>query len=117
MMVYKEKSMLRAALAYVEKLNWAVFPVHSIVNGVCDCGNVHCSSAGKHPKTYNGVKSATTNLQIVKEWWGKWPNANIGVATGKKSGFFVLDIDIKNDGPGSLSKQIELNEPLPETGV
>lgn len=116
-MKYGKKSMLKAALAYVELLKWPVFPVHSMVDGICSCGNDHCSSSGKHPKTYNGVKSATTDLQVVKVWWNKWPNANIGIATGEKSGFFVLDIDIKGDGPDSLEELIELHEPLPETVV
>jgi len=29
----------------------------------------------------------------AKEWWSKWPNANIGMATGHLSGFVVIDCD------------------------
>lgn len=29
----------------------------------------------------------------VKEWWSRWPNADIGVVTGAISGFVVVDID------------------------
>ena len=30
--------------------------------------------------------------------WKKWPNANIGVPTGKVTGFFALDVDPRNGG-------------------
>lgn len=29
----------------------------------------------------------------IKEWWNKWPNANIGIVTGEISDLFVVDID------------------------
>jgi hypothetical protein len=31
----------------------------------------------------------------IKEWWGKYPSANIGIITGKISGITVLDCDSK----------------------
>jgi len=31
--------------------------------------------------------------QEVKEWWGKWPDANIGMATGHLSGWVIIDCD------------------------
>lgn len=29
----------------------------------------------------------------IKEWWNKWPSANIGIVTGKISGICVVDFD------------------------
>ena len=29
----------------------------------------------------------------IRQWWAKWPNANIGIITGKISGITVLDFD------------------------
>lgn len=29
----------------------------------------------------------------IENWWKKWPNANIGIVTGKISGIIVIDID------------------------
>ena len=29
----------------------------------------------------------------VRGWWGKWPNAMIGIVTGKISDLAVIDID------------------------
>jgi hypothetical protein len=42
---------------------------------------------------------ASTNQKQIFEWWQEWPNANVGVATGKRSGIVVLDIDVKAEGP------------------
>src|SRR5215813_3882015 len=38
-----------------------------------------------------GFKDATTNADLIKEWWSKWPDALVSVRTGIK--FVVLDID------------------------
>ena len=50
---------------------------------------------GKRPmaKT-NGVKDATTDIDIIKGWIKSYPNANIGMPTGKLSGITVIDLDI-----------------------
>lgn len=34
---------------------------------------------------------------IIEQWWEKYPNANIGIVTGKLSGITVVDIDTKGD--------------------
>ncbi len=47
----------------------------------------------KRPYTEHGFKDATTNLDTIEEWWRRWPDALIGVPTGKASGLFVLDVD------------------------
>lgn len=90
------KGLAVAALDYAKR-GWAVFPLHTIVNGHCTCGKADCSSPGKHPRTSNGVSDATTDFDQVKEWWGSWPDSNIGIAAGK-SGLDFIDIDPKNGG-------------------
>ena len=36
---------LTAALAYAEKLGWAVLPLHSVnADGTCTCGNPECDN-------------------------------------------------------------------------
>lgn len=40
----------------------------------------------------------------VREWWTKWPDANIGIVTGKVSGIGVVDVD----GPEGLTEAIRL---------
>jgi len=41
----------------------------------------------------NGCLDATTDAETIKGWWTKCPNANIGIATGKKNGLAVVDLD------------------------
>lgn len=87
------------ALSYAER-GFAIFPIYGIqeVDGkfVCDCEKIRkkkCENPGKHPLTPRGFLEATTNLSTIKALWDKWPNANIGMATGEISGVVVIDID------------------------
>ena len=50
---------------------WFVFPVHGASNGACSCGNPGCSSPGKHPRTKEGLKEGTTDLQQIGGWWAR----------------------------------------------
>ena len=61
---------------------WAIFPLR-----------------GKLPAIRNGhgCLDATTDKDTITQWWAKYPNANIGIATGEKNGILVLDID-RNHG-------------------
>jgi putative DNA primase/helicase len=86
---------LDAALAYAGK-DWPVFPLHRMVTSVdleaeCSCGR-RCSSPGKHPRTPNGVKDATTDAEVIR-MWKTWPESNVAIATGPTSGLYVVDIE------------------------
>ncbi|MDP8974102.1 MAG: bifunctional DNA primase/polymerase [Actinomycetota bacterium] len=74
-----------------------------------------CEPGGKRPLTYNGFFDATTDIGRVKDWWDRWPDANVGVPTGKGSGLLVLDVDPRDGGPESLAALERENGPLPET--
>jgi len=104
----------RAALRYA-KLGWHVLPLHGISNGRCTCGKPDCSSPGKHPRLQNGYKVASKNRKQITRWWKQWPDANVGVCTGVKSGVVVLDIDPRNGGDKSLAKLVKEHGPLPAT--
>lgn len=93
---------LAAALRYA-KYGWLVFPCHNIINGKCSCGKNDCGSPGKHPRTKNGLMDATTDENKIRQWWGKWPTANIAVRTGPESKIWVWDADLP-DGPGTTAK-------------
>ena len=82
-----------AAIAYAER-GLKVFPLHSVVDGVCTCGMKECGSPGKHPKTPRGVKDATCDRQELESLWKD--NSNVGIATGSESGIIVVDIDVPN---------------------
>lgn len=94
--------MLAAAQAYV-KQGKLVLPLHSVRDGHCTCGRKDCSSPGKHPLTQHGVNDATDDEAQVAAWWSQWPFANIGIATGARSGIAVIDVDPRNGGYESLS--------------
>jgi hypothetical protein len=51
----------------------------------------------------------------VKDWFGQWPDANIGIVTGLLSGLLVLDVDPKHGGDESLAKMESAHQPLPRT--
>jgi hypothetical protein len=56
----------------------------------------------KRPITAHGSTDATTDEGKISKWWEAHPDADIGIATGKKSNIFVLDVDRKNGGFESL---------------
>ncbi len=92
----------KAAQWYATKLGWRVFPVHSVRDGHCTCGNADCEHPGKHPLTKRGVHDATNDLEQIKQWWQDHPDANIALATGERSGVDVLDIDPRHYGDESM---------------
>jgi len=65
------------ALAYAAR-GWAVIPLER---------------RGKTPLNPNGSKGASRSPLQITEWWERWPNANVGIATGKGSGLLVVDLD------------------------
>ena len=71
---------------------WAAIPLHTPIDGVCDCRRPDCSSPGKHPRTKNGLLDATTNADQIRRWWGMWPQANIGAVV--PDGYVVVDVDV-----------------------
>jgi hypothetical protein len=83
---------------------------------MCSCpkGDA-CERAGKHPSTQHGVNDATTERDQIKHWWTASPNANVGIATGRKSRIIVLDIDPRNGGSMSLKRQRRKLGRLPDT--
>jgi len=102
------------AIQYAER-GWAVLPLHTVLEGKCSCGKVACSSAGKHPQTMNGLKSASTDLDTINTWFKHWPKANIGIATGAISGIGVIDIDPKHGGEDSLYELTKTHGKIPDT--
>jgi hypothetical protein len=107
---------LSAALAYAKNLQWLVLPCHSFSeDGNCTCRAIDCGAAGKHPRTANGMKDATTDAKKIESWWSQWPDANIGIATGTVSGFDAVDIDPRHGGDDSLQDAKSEHGELPET--
>lgn len=60
---------------------------------------------------------ATCDTQMLNGWFDNYPDANIGIACGSRSGIVVLDIDAGHGGYESLTKLIEAHGALPQTPV
>ena len=97
-----QNELLTAALGYAAR-GWPVLPLHTPHDGHCDCGKPGCKSPGKHPRTKNGLKDATTDAATIERWWTLFPEANVGLATGAASGFDALDVDPRHGGDDSLA--------------
>lgn len=74
--------MIELALHYA-KSGWPVFPL---------------TPGGKAPLISkdsggHGCHDATTSVALIEQWWETAPNANVGIATGKRSGLLAIDID------------------------
>lgn len=94
------------ALWYAEQ-GWPVFPCRAASmpcideRGCRDAGYCRCP---KRPLTKNGLKDASTDPDQIREWWSKWPEANIGGVTGVK--YDVLDVD----GPQGFASLASLGD-------
>ncbi len=85
-------------IEYAER-GWPMVLLHGMARGedglpACDCPvGAECTRAGKHPRFRNWSKRATTNLKVLLPALERFPTANIGLVTGPRSGFVVLDLD------------------------
>ena len=79
---FKQSPMLLAALEYAAR-GWHVFPVPPGTKKSFKAAQF--SDNRKWGATVDHAEIATNSQ--------KWPDANLGIVTGPKSGFWVLDID------------------------
>ncbi len=107
------RHLVEVALRYATH-GWPVVPLHTPRASGCSCHARDCGSPGKHPRTVRGLRDASTDLDLIRTWWARWPHANLGVATGTASGLMVLDVDLP-DGPASLARLVADRGRLPET--
>ena len=112
----KRTSQKALALRYAERgLHVVPFHPQSMLVIVLATTVPMCARPGKHPITRHGVKDATVKRGQIKKWWKASPDANIGIATGSKSGILVLDIDPRNGGDKNLKRLKKELGPLPQT--
>ncbi len=86
----------------------AFYPLYTLrPPDLCSCWLPDCRSVAKHPIPRSGVKEATCDRAQIAEWWRLYPDANIGIATGK--GLLVIDIDPRSGGSlDALNAVVEL---------
>ena len=95
-----DNPIMNAALEYASR-GWSVIPV----------------SRTKQPlvKWKTSTREELTNPDNIREWWTKYPTANVAIVTGKRSGgLVVIDLDIDDqkgiDGRDSLQKWCDQND-------
>lgn len=89
-----DSPMLKFALDYVSR-GWWVFPCREKPSEPFVRDGKTTSLSEKTPYTSKGLDDASIDVDQIKAWWSKWPNAMIGVNAGK-SNLFVVDIDKKH---------------------
>lgn len=57
----------------------------------------------KSPLTKRGFKDASIDEMTVREWWRRNPEALVGIPTGTGSGFFAVDVDVKDGKTGDVN--------------
>lgn len=84
---------------------------HTESDGRCTCGNVECTSPGKHPTVSAWPTVATTDHEIIDEWFNNNPKMNYGSMAGAE--VFIIDLDVKkgDDGYQTYADLMHLNKP------
>lgn len=72
-------------------------------------------SDDKFFRTVGGYKCASRDPALIEFWWGREPDANIGIATGSVSSVWVLDLDSREDEAWLREQEIEHGENVPPT--
>lgn len=99
-----ENSLMAAALSYAA-IGWEILPCWWAEKNEagalrCACGNPECKSPAKHPiykLVTHGQNSSTRDAGLLKDWWERFPQANIAVFL-EPSGLCAIDIDPRNGG-------------------
>lgn len=92
--------MLKHAIGYLE-LGWSVFPL---------------KPKDKTPLVkWQAYQTKKPTADEVTAWWKKWPNANIGLATGAISGVVVIDIDSAEGREAYAAEFGELHNTIRQT--
>lgn len=113
----EETERLYKAAHWYARNGWKLHPCHGIVGGRCTCDKVHAEpkDKGKHPQLNEWNTQASSDLNLIENWWEREPNGNIGVVCNT-SGFLVIDVDPRSDGLDSLEKfEALLEGELPPT--
>ena len=114
MVIATPTTILDWAIKYAQQ-KWHVIQVYGLRDNLtCRCAkSKHCPSPGKHPIEPGWPDKATCDVEIIKNM--NWDNMNIGIVTGSVSDLYVLDTDLKNDGPDNLAQwELENVQLLPQ---
>lgn len=51
----------------------------------------------------------------IDRWFERWPDANVGIVSGRISGIVVVDVDVRHGGPVAVAQAEAAHGPLPPT--
>ncbi len=101
-----------AALHY-GRLGLSVLPVWHPSGNACACPQgKDCHSPAKHPLLAEWQKKASTDTDVILEWWKRWPSANVGVVLGPHR--LLVDADKDKGGLSTLAELERAHGPLSE---
>ena len=90
----------QAALSYLRR-GWSVIPIER---------------RAKRPLVaWLEFESRCASAREVEGWFVRWPDANVGIVTGRVSGLVVIDVDARHGGEASISRLESEHGLLPST--
>lgn len=98
------------------RLSMPIFPLYTVFDGKCTCGDPGCKDQGKHP-IVEWTKERTTNTGKIHDWIEKYGRCNWGGTTGKLSGVFVVDIDPRHGGDKTFTDLEVQYGKIPDTRI
>jgi Bifunctional DNA primase/polymerase, N-terminal len=106
----------RAALGCARR-GIPVLPLHHpVISGPptrigCSCEEPACLQVGAHPIPQHGVEDATTDPLRIAWWWRRFPEANLGLATG-----YGFDALVVHGSEGDSARWLLVAEALRASG-
>ena len=88
------------AVSYASRYRWEVFPL---------------MPRHKDNPLIKWGSGATSDPKLIAEMWTRWPQANIALATGKRSGVVIVDIDPRHDGDRTWAELQDIHGAAPDT--
>src|ERR1700722_10142696 len=109
---------LDAVLQYADR-GWHIFAAVIVSNA--DSNKPPLKKSHLKGEYSNGKQWGATNKpRVLQRHWRKWPDALVGLPTGRENGIFVVDADTlkgghKYNGVANLAALVHHHKPLPET--
>lgn len=89
-----------AALYYLAR-GWSVVPIRA---------------RSKRPIiAWQSYQLERPEVSDVEHWFARWPDANVGIVTGRLSGLVVVDVDVAHGGAETFDALLRRHESLPDT--
>jgi hypothetical protein len=84
----RSAAIMQDALVY-SALGWSVIPMQP---------------SGKRPLVaWRKYQQCIAGEDEIAHWFHRWPDANLGIVTGRISGIVVVDVDLRHGGPDSVA--------------